>query len=87
MYLPAYLTYLGNIVVAITCSYSTAGCLFHVLPVCILDCLVAENDPHPVNPYCWCPILDNKINLVIYLGLESQKDKASKESPLQCIVF
>lgn len=53
MNLPAYLTYLVNIVLAITCSYSTAGCLLHVLPVCILHYLVAENDPHPVSPYCW----------------------------------
>lgn len=50
MKLPAYLTYLVNIVLAIMCSYSTAGCLLHVLPVCILHYLVAENDPHPVNP-------------------------------------
>lgn len=32
-------------------------------------------------------MLDNKISLIIYLELEPEKDKALKESPLQCIVF
>lgn len=52
-YLPAYLIYLANIVVAITCSYNTTGSLLHVPPVHILHCLVAENDPNPINPHCW----------------------------------
>lgn len=91
MHPPAYLIYMVNIVVAISCSYSTGDCLLHVLPVHILHCLVAENDTHqcsllvPVIPLC--SMLDNKISLIIYLELEPQKEKASKESPLQCIVF
>lgn len=53
MRLPAYLIYVVNIAVAITCTSSIAGCLLHVLPVCILHCLGAENYLHAISPHCW----------------------------------